>query len=392
MRILVTGATGFVGPAVVQRLVDDGHTVRVLEHSEGSSADLPSQEAVSGSMTDPASLREAAEGQDVVVHLVAILTGKPEEFRSVMEQGTRDLLEAARGAGVRRFVLMSALGTTEETKDLVPYYGAKWQMEQDVKASGLEYVIFRPSFVFGRDGGALGQFKKIAKLAPVTPIVGPGTQRIQPIWVDDVAAYFAAGVEKPEAANRTFELGGPDVVTWNEFWSRLKQALGITPAERAPAVRPDAAAGGGAREAAEAAGDARPAEDARRPATTSSTNSDAVDTFGLPLVPLDEQLRRATTTTTPENGRRAAFAALRSSVPARISRDASCRSGALTSVDRTPSAKPPTLARRFPLQVLGARLYRLAPPLPVLEISTAGPPPFRGYRECSRRPRRTMSA
>ena len=152
VRILVTGATGFVGPAVVQRLVDDGHTVRVLEHSAGSSADLPSQEAVSGSMTDPASLREAAEGQDVVVHLVAILTGKPEEFRSVMEQGTRDLLEAARGAGVQRFVLMSALGTTEETKDLVPYYGAKWQMEQDVKASGLEYVIFRPSFVFGPRG------------------------------------------------------------------------------------------------------------------------------------------------------------------------------------------------------------------------------------------------
>ena len=67
----------------------------------------------------------------------------------MMEQGTRDLLEAAREAGVRRFVLMSALGATEETKDLVPYYGAKWQMEQDVKASGLEHVIFRPSFIFG---------------------------------------------------------------------------------------------------------------------------------------------------------------------------------------------------------------------------------------------------
>ena len=112
MRILVTGATGFVGPSIVRQLVDDGHTVRVLEHSEGSSAGLPSQEAVSGAMTDAASLRAAAEGQEAVVHLVAILTGKPEEFRSVMEQGTRDLLEAAREAGVRRFVLMSALGTT----------------------------------------------------------------------------------------------------------------------------------------------------------------------------------------------------------------------------------------------------------------------------------------
>ena len=127
---------------------------------------------------------------------------------------------------MQRFVLMSALGTTEETKDLVPYYGAKWQMEQDVKASGLEHVIFRPSFVFGPRGGGAQQFKKIAKLAPVTPIVGPGTQRIQPIWVDDVAAYFAAGVGKPEAANRTFELGGRIWSTWNEFWSRLKHAQG----------------------------------------------------------------------------------------------------------------------------------------------------------------------
>ena len=73
----------------------------------------------------------------------------------MMEQGTRDLLAAAQEAGVRRFVLMSALGTTEETKELVPYYRAKWEMEQDVKASGLEHVIFRPSFVFGRDGGVL---------------------------------------------------------------------------------------------------------------------------------------------------------------------------------------------------------------------------------------------
>jgi uncharacterized protein YbjT (DUF2867 family) len=293
VRILVTGATGFVGPSIVQRLVDDGHTVRVLEHTAGSSAALPSQEAVEGSMTDAASLRAAADGQEAVVHLVAILTGRPEEFRSVMEQGTRDLLEASREAGVRRFVLMSALGTTEETKDLVPYYGAKWQMEQDVKASGLEHVIMRPSFIFGPEGGALGQFKRIAKLAPVTPIPGPGTQRIQPIWVEDVAAYFAASIEKPEAANRTFELGGPDVVTWNEFWSRLKQAQGTRrPSLHVPfgLMRVQAAV----------------LEKLPKPPVTRDqlkmlaaddnvvSNSDAVDTFGLPLVPLDEQLRRAT--------------------------------------------------------------------------------------------------
>ena len=292
MKILVTGATGFVGPSVVRKLVEDGHTVRVLEHTAGSSAALPSQDAVEGSMTDAASLRAAAAAQDAVVHLVAIITGKPEEFRSVMEHGTRDLLEAAREAQVRRFVLMSALGTTEETKDLVPYYAAKWQMEEDTKASGLEHVIFRPSFIFGAEGGALGQFKKIAKLAPVTPIVGPGTQRIQPIWVEDVAAYFAAGVEKPEAANRTFELGGPDVVTWNEFWSRLKQALG----SRRPSIHLPF----GLMRAQAAVLEKLP----KPPVTRDQlkmlaagdnvvSNSDAVDIFGLPLVPLDEQLRRA---------------------------------------------------------------------------------------------------
>jgi NADH dehydrogenase len=244
-------------------------------------------------MTDAESLRRAAEGQEAVVHLVALLAAGADEFRRVMEQGTRDLISAAREAGVRRFVLMSALGTTEETKDLVPYYHAKWQMEQDVKASGLEHVIFRPSFVFGRRGGALEQFKRIAKLSPVTPIVGPGTQRIQPIWVDDVAAYFAAGVAKPEAANRTFELGGPDVVTWNEFWSRLKRAQG--------ARRPSVHIPFGLLRVQAAVLEKLPKPPVTRDQLTMLaagdnvvTSSDAVDTFGLPLVPLDEQLRRGT--------------------------------------------------------------------------------------------------
>ena len=93
-------------------------------------------------------------------------------------------------------------------------------------------MIFRPSFVFARDGGILPTFRKLARVAPVTPITGKGTQRIQPIWIDDVAAYFAAAVDKPEAANRTFELGGPDAVTWNEFWERLEAG---TPASGGPA-------------------------------------------------------------------------------------------------------------------------------------------------------------
>jgi uncharacterized protein YbjT (DUF2867 family) len=294
MRILVTGATGFIGPFIVQGLVDAGHTVRALEREPEKSSGLPSQESAQGDMTDPESLRRAVEDVDVVVHLVAMLTGKREEFERVMEQGTRDLVAAAKEAGVKRFVLMSALGTDEQTKELVPYYHAKWEMEQTVKASGLEYVIFRPSFVFGRGRAALLQFSQIAK-APVTPIIGPGTQRIQPIWVDDVAAYFVAGVDLPEAANRTFEVGGPDVVTWNEFWPLLKDALGVrrrTLHLPFGLMRPVTAV----LEKLPSAPITRDQLAMLDAGDNVVTNSDAVDTFGLPLVPLDEQLRRGVET------------------------------------------------------------------------------------------------
>jgi uncharacterized protein YbjT (DUF2867 family) len=290
--ILLTGGTGFIGSRIVRALRVEDRAVRALvrDHADADRLQALGCETVFGDMTDATSLRAAVEGCDTVIHLVAILQGKPSEFDRVMTQGTRDLVAAAQEAGVRRFVLMSALGFDDQTKDLVPYYRAKWQMEQDVKASGLEHVIFRPSFVFGPGGGALEQFKKIAKLAPVTPVVGPGTQRIQPIWVDDVAAYYAAAVDKPEAANRTFELGGPDVVTWNEFWARLKRAQGL---HRPSLHIPFAVMRAQAVVLERLPKPPVTRDQLKMPAGGDNvvTTPDAVATFGLPLVPLDEQLR-----------------------------------------------------------------------------------------------------
>jgi uncharacterized protein YbjT (DUF2867 family) len=294
--ILVTGGTGFVGPKVVKALRDRDREVRCLVRDPSArSAEVLAAwgcELVRGDMTDAAGLQRAVGGCEAVVHLVAIRQGREEEFRRVMEQGTRDLVSAAQQAGARRFVLMSALGTSEETKDLVPYYHAKWESEQAVAGSGLEHVIFRPSFIFGRDGGILVTFKRLARLAPVTPVIGSGRQRLQPIWVDDVAAYFAAAVDKPEAAGRIFELGGPDVVSWDELWSRLKRALGVRrPSMHVPVrlMRVNALV------------------TERLPGNIPLTrdlltmlehgdnvvsNDEAVQTFGVPLVPLDEQLQR----------------------------------------------------------------------------------------------------
>jgi len=295
MKILVTGSTGFVGPKVVHALRARRHDVRALVRDPRRARTLEAWgcELVEGDVTDPGSLRAAVDGCEVVVHLVAIIAGKPENFERVMTGGTRNLVAAAREAGVRRFVLMSGLGVSEETKDLVPYYRAKWDMEQEILRSGLEYVVFRPSFVFGRDGGVLPTFIRQVRWSPVTPVVGPGTTRLQPIWVEDVGSFFAASVDLPAAANRTFELGGPDAVSYNELYERIKRVLG---ARRATVHVPFGIVRVGA-----AAVERLPKAPVTRDQLTMLEHSGdnvcdigpAVETLGVTPVSLDEQLRRA---------------------------------------------------------------------------------------------------
>ncbi len=294
MTVLITGPTGFIGPHVVHALRARDVPVRALVRDAGRGKRLTGwgAELAVGDVTDPVSLRDALAGVDAVVHLVAIIKGPRDAFERIMAQGTRNLVTAARDAGVRRFVLASALGLDERTKDRVPYYAAKWEMERAVKASGIEHVIFRPSFVFGKDGGVLPTFVRLARFAPVIPIVGPGTQRLQPIWVEDVAEYFARALDLPTAAGRTFEIGGPDAPTWNEFWERLKRVVGA----RRPSVHVPFAA----MRVQALLTDWFPGAPVTRDQLTMLElgdnvvhSPDAVETFQLPLVPLDEQLRRA---------------------------------------------------------------------------------------------------
>jgi NADH dehydrogenase len=295
LTVLVTGGTGFVGPHVVHALRAGDTPVRALVRDPSRATRLAAWgvELVTGDVKDPTSLRAACEGVDAVVHLVAIIRGRPEDFERVMSEGTRNVVAAAREAGVRRFVLASALGLDERSKDAVPYFAAKWEMERAVRESGLEHVIFRPSFVFGRDGGVLPTFVRLARFAPVTPIIGRGSQRLQPIWVEDLAEYYRLAVTAHAAANRTFELGGPDAVSWNEFWERLKRVLGVR--------RPSVHVPFGAMRLQAALTERLPGAPVTRDQLTMLelgdnvvTDASAAETFELPLVPLDEQLRRAT--------------------------------------------------------------------------------------------------
>jgi NADH dehydrogenase len=295
VTVLLTGGTGFIGPHVAHALRAGETPVRALvrDSARGSRLAAWGVELATGDVTDPASLRAACAGVDEVVHLVAIIRGRPQDFERVMSQGTRNVVAAAQEAGIRRFVLASALGLDERSKDAVPYFRAKWEMEKAVSESGLEHVIFRPSFVFGRDGGVLPTFVRLARFAPVTPIIGPGTQRFQPIWIEDLAEYYARALTEPSAANRTFELGGPDAVSWNEFWDRLRRVLGVR--------RPSLHVPFGMMRVQATLTERLPGAPVTRDQLTMLalgdnvvTDPSAVETFELPLVPLDEQLRRAT--------------------------------------------------------------------------------------------------
>jgi NADH dehydrogenase len=296
MTVLVTGGTGFLGHHVVHALRARSTPVRVLVRDRKRAGRLEAWgcEVVVGDVGDVTVLRAACTGVQSVVHLVSIIKGSQGDFERVMEHGTRNLVGAAEVAGVGRFVLASALGLDERSKDAVPYYTAKWEMERAVRSSSLDYVILRPSFVFGADGGVLPTFVRLARYAPVTPIAGSGDRRLQPIWVEDAGEAFARAVDGPDAAGKVLELGGPEALTWDEFWSRLKRVLG----KRRPSVHVPI----GLLRAQAALTEKLPGAPVTRDQLTMlelgdnvCTGARAADVMQLSLVPVDEQLRRAVT-------------------------------------------------------------------------------------------------
>jgi NADH dehydrogenase len=293
--IFVTGGTGFVGPHVVHALRAAGHDMRALvRDAESKSAKRLADwgvEVYPGDVTNAETLRGGVAGCDTVVHLVGIMVRQPEKYERIMIGGTRELVAAAQAAGVKRFVLMSALGTSEAHKDVAPYYHAKWEQEQMVAASGIPWVAFRPSFVFGPDGGMLQLLLKALRLSPVAPIVG--TKRMQPIWVDDVAAFYAAAVAAPEPGNRTYDLVGPDVVSWDELYERMKRVLGK---KRATFHMPIGLARAGAAVVERLPTGIPLTRDALTMLELEDNVADpapATEAFGVNPITLDEQLRRA---------------------------------------------------------------------------------------------------
>ncbi len=232
--LFITGATGFVGTGILRAL---GRTqgsapsgtfasmpIRSLIRKPGDSP--AGVDSVIGDVTDPESLKGKLDGIDTVIHLVGIIEEQGgASFDNVIRQGTENVVQEASRAGVKHFILMSALGAHDNPE--FPYHQAKYRAEQAVKASGLTYTIFRPSVIFGEGDGFITVLAGLVKAAPVVPIAGSGQSKFQPVQLDDVSSAFAYAVSHPEESTaQTYELGGAKPYTYEEMLDVIAAELG----------------------------------------------------------------------------------------------------------------------------------------------------------------------
>ena len=226
--LLVTGATGFVGAHLIQRLRKFDVPVRAIvrnDNKAGLIKDL-GVEIVSGDLSDKATLEQAAQGCERVVHLVGIIQETAgATFQDVHVEGTRNIIGAAQKAGVRHFFYQSALGTRPGAKST--YHKTKWEAEEIVRHSGMPFTILRPSLIFGPGDQFTLKLSEVIRLSPVLPIIGSGKSKVQPIFIDDVVSCIVKAVTSESFLNEMFEIGGPEQPTYEEVNIAIAEVMGI---------------------------------------------------------------------------------------------------------------------------------------------------------------------
>ena len=234
--ILVTGATGFVGSHVIPALIDDGHRVVALARDAERAALVerrlnPAQRAAIetriGDVTTAASLPAAMAGIDAIVHLAAI----PRDFdggqslRLVNTEGTRNVVHAAREAGVRRFVHQGAMAVVDDPE--LHYASSKARAMAIVRESGLDWTILEPSLLFGPRDGFFNLIAGLVRMSPgVVPITGSGGARFQPLAIGDLASVVVDVLADDMTIGREYQLGGPRYWTYREIVEEVLRAMG----------------------------------------------------------------------------------------------------------------------------------------------------------------------
>ena len=229
MRIALTGSTGFVGAAVLHRLLRRGHEVHALVRDPeraGRLTDHGGVHVVVGHLGDDQALERLMAEADAVVHLVGIIVEiGAQTFERVHVGGTSRVVAAARAAGVRRFVQMSALGARHD-ESATAYHRTKAEGEEIVRESGISHAILRPSLIAGEGSAPLTMMIDMVRFAPLVPVIGDGRYRMQPVWLEDVAEAFAVAVERPDLQG-SFDIAGPDALSWHEMLDLVERSLGV---------------------------------------------------------------------------------------------------------------------------------------------------------------------
>ena len=227
-RALVTvyGGSGFLGRHVVRAIARTGARLRVAVRRPELAGhlqplgDVGQIVPVQANVRAPDSLLAAAEDADAVINLVGILyaTGK-QTFKSVQDEGARHVAEAAKAAGAKTLVHVSAIGADQNSPSV--YARSKAAGEAAVKEVFPDAVILRPSVVFGPEDDFFNRFAALARIAPVLPLIGGGHTKFQPVFVGDVARAVVATLEGRGGADAPYELGGPEILTLREVMERV---------------------------------------------------------------------------------------------------------------------------------------------------------------------------
>ena len=227
MKIFISGGTGFVGEHLVAELLRNGHTVRLLVHNRSTAPAEQGIERVEGDITRIESSADGLSGCDALINLVGIIREFPSRgitFERLHVGATANMLAAAARSGISRYLHMSALGTRPNA--VSAYHQTKWRAEEQVRASDLEWTIFQPSLIFGPHDAFINMLAAQLRLAPVMPLIGSGSYRLQPIHADDVARCFSRALEMPMTIGRTFELCGNDRLSYKALLDMVAETLG----------------------------------------------------------------------------------------------------------------------------------------------------------------------
>lgn len=230
MRVLVTGGTGVVGTRTVDRLVANGHVLRLVSRNAEEDARQwkTNVEPWPGNVAEQSGLHGAAQDCDVIVHIAGIVAETPPKltYTSVNVDGTRNILREAERARVGRFIYISSLGADTGQSD---YHRSKLAGEELAKAFRGGWIILRLGNVFGPGDEVLSLVLNMVRTLPAVPLVDGGADRFQPIWFDDAARAIVAAVERPDLHRQTLELAGGDITSMDDLISKMERITGRSP-------------------------------------------------------------------------------------------------------------------------------------------------------------------